>query len=499
VLAGCPGVERASCWPGGNAGHAGNAGNAGQYPAGGLPGGEAGGSGWRRRRPGVSPGDAPRVTCCPRLPVPGGLAPDAERQGGPGVAASTGRGGAASGRLRGAERPGREAVGGDLGEGAGSRAGGVTDELLRPGRALSPGDAGGRPGCARRSGGAAAHELFDRPTIAALAAQLDLLLHGAKRRGPSPPAPAAGASRAAAGALLRPAAPLVRRPARAGRSDLQPALGGALGGDLAVGRLRQVWSELVRRHEALRTTFADQARARSRSSPRPGRYRCPWSPGGPAGGGAGCRGPAPGAGGGPADLRPGGGTVAPADPPGLAARQHVLLVTLHHVVAASWSMGVMQREMALLYGAFSRAKARPAGAAGPVRRLRRLQRGWLAGDVLEEQLAYWRRQLAARRSGWSCRSTGRDRSAQPSRGSAAGAAGRGAGAGGRGLFPAGGRDAFMTLLAAFGCCWPAGESAEVWWRADRQPRHVLLPGKGRDLLRQLPPAAPAADPRDGWG
>ncbi|HEX8923088.1 MAG TPA: condensation domain-containing protein, partial [Pyrinomonadaceae bacterium] len=78
----------------------------------------------------------------------------------------------------------------------------------------------------------------------------------------------------------------------------------------------------------------------------------------------------------------------------LSEEEHVLLMTMHHIVSDGWSMGVLIREVAALYEAFSR------GAASPLPELSIQyadfavwQREWLEGEVLEKQLGYWREQL----------------------------------------------------------------------------------------------------------
>ena len=80
---------------------------------------------------------------------------------------------------------------------------------------------------------------------------------------------------------------------------------------------------------------------------------------------------------------------------GLGPQQHVLLFTLHHVVADGWSVGVFLRELGLLYGAFH------AGRPSPLPPLplqygdfAAWQRGSLEGPARDEQLEYWRRHLA---------------------------------------------------------------------------------------------------------
>ncbi|WP_164019628.1 non-ribosomal peptide synthetase, partial [Pyxidicoccus trucidator] len=78
----------------------------------------------------------------------------------------------------------------------------------------------------------------------------------------------------------------------------------------------------------------------------------------------------------------------------LGAGDHILCITLHHIVADGWSIGVFVRELAALYEAFSR------GQPSPLRELplqyadySLWQQRWLEGRVLEAQLSYWTRQL----------------------------------------------------------------------------------------------------------
>ncbi|HEV2378033.1 MAG TPA: MupA/Atu3671 family FMN-dependent luciferase-like monooxygenase [Streptosporangiaceae bacterium] len=74
-----------------------------------------------------------------------------------------------------------------------------------------------------------------------------------------------------------------------------------------------------------------------------------------------------------------------------AAGSHVLLLTMHHIVSDSWSIGVMVGELGARY------EAHVSGRAGPLAPLpiqyadyTLWQRDWLGGEVLEEQLRYWR-------------------------------------------------------------------------------------------------------------
>jgi acyl carrier protein len=79
----------------------------------------------------------------------------------------------------------------------------------------------------------------------------------------------------------------------------------------------------------------------------------------------------------------------------LADDDHVLVPTIHHIEFDAWSADVLMHELSALYDAF--ADGRPSPLA-PLRLQYAdyaiWQRQWLQGDVLEEQLAYWRKQLA---------------------------------------------------------------------------------------------------------
>ncbi|HXQ74120.1 MAG TPA: condensation domain-containing protein, partial [Pyrinomonadaceae bacterium] len=79
----------------------------------------------------------------------------------------------------------------------------------------------------------------------------------------------------------------------------------------------------------------------------------------------------------------------------LGPEEHVLLLTVHHIVSDGWSQGVMVREVGKLYQAFTEGKESPLEEL-PVQYadFAHWRRNWLAGDVLDQQLAYWRKQLA---------------------------------------------------------------------------------------------------------
>lgn len=79
----------------------------------------------------------------------------------------------------------------------------------------------------------------------------------------------------------------------------------------------------------------------------------------------------------------------------LAAQEHVLLLTLHHIVSDGWSMGVLTRELTSFYPAFIRAESSPLPElAVQYADYAQWQREWLKGDLLEQQVSYWKEQLA---------------------------------------------------------------------------------------------------------
>ena len=79
----------------------------------------------------------------------------------------------------------------------------------------------------------------------------------------------------------------------------------------------------------------------------------------------------------------------------LADKDHVLLLTMHHIVSDGWSYAVFWRELAALY------EARLAGTLAPLDPLAiqyadfaYWERRWLDDDALAIHLAYWKRALA---------------------------------------------------------------------------------------------------------
>jgi len=78
----------------------------------------------------------------------------------------------------------------------------------------------------------------------------------------------------------------------------------------------------------------------------------------------------------------------------LGETEHVLLLTMHHIVADGWSIGVLMRELGALYAAFIGGQPSPLSEL-PLQYadFADWQRQWLQGEVLETQLAYWLHQL----------------------------------------------------------------------------------------------------------
>ncbi len=75
--------------------------------------------------------------------------------------------------------------------------------------------------------------------------------------------------------------------------------------------------------------------------------------------------------------------------------EHLLLLTLHHIVSDGWTRGILNRELTTLYTAFLAGKASPLPElALQYADYAAWQRGWLAGDILDRQIVYWKKQLA---------------------------------------------------------------------------------------------------------
>ncbi|HEY5835638.1 non-ribosomal peptide synthase/polyketide synthase [Streptomyces sp.] len=176
---------------------------------------------------------------------------------------------------------------------------------------------------------------------------------------------------------------------RPGESGYNSAVALRLRGDLDADALRRALDALCARHEVLRTTFEEH-------DGRPVQIvhlRLPVAleVAGPAGGDAEeilrreySR---------PFDL--GRGPLLRAFLLRETDREHVLLLTVHHIVTDGWSMGVLVTELGALYGA--ELDGGPARLAEPPLQYADFaawQRERLSGARLEEQLAYWTGRLS---------------------------------------------------------------------------------------------------------
>ncbi len=170
-----------------------------------------------------------------------------------------------------------------------------------------------------------------------------------------------------------------------------------LSGPLDAAALERGLDEVFRRHEALRTTFAEGADG------EPRQVVAPFRPAGlpridlavlpSAAARVEAERLAAEEARRPFDLVH--GPVARALLLRLGAEEHHLLFLVHHVAFDGWSVVVLQRELGALYGAFA------AGLPSPLPELAFQyadfavwQREWLSGEVVEAQLAYWRERMA---------------------------------------------------------------------------------------------------------
>ncbi|RYZ40223.1 MAG: amino acid adenylation domain-containing protein [Myxococcaceae bacterium] len=79
----------------------------------------------------------------------------------------------------------------------------------------------------------------------------------------------------------------------------------------------------------------------------------------------------------------------------LDARDHVLLLCLHHAIADGWSFGILIRELVALYEAFRQGQGSPLIPL-PVQYADYAlwQRSWLQGDVLDAEVTWWKQALS---------------------------------------------------------------------------------------------------------
>jgi amino acid adenylation domain-containing protein len=236
--------------------------------------------------------------------------------------------------------------------------------------------------------------LFQAPTVAALAAEVDRAL-AAGELGTVPPIVPVARDLPLPLSFAQERLWFLDRLAP-GNAGYHIPFALAARGELSLPALAAALGEMVRRHEALRTTYEARGERPAQVIAPPGRQDLPLVD----------------LSGLPADRRDGErrrladeAVARPFDltrDPMLRATalrlgpdDHVLLLILHHIAADGWSVGVVTAEIAALY------PAALAGAPSPLPELpvqyadfAVWQRDWLRGEVLARQLAYWRGRLA---------------------------------------------------------------------------------------------------------
>ncbi len=169
-----------------------------------------------------------------------------------------------------------------------------------------------------------------------------------------------------------------------------------LRGPLDIEALRRSFDAIVRRHEALRTTFAAgegqpaqviapelrltiplidlqalpaEAREAQLAVIAQEQARQPF------------------------DLR--GGPLLRVTIARLHEQDHALFLTMHHIVSDGWSMGVLIQEVGALYTAFAAGEPSPLPEL-PIQYVdfAAWQREWMRGETLQQQLDYWTAQFA---------------------------------------------------------------------------------------------------------
>ncbi|HEX2077720.1 MAG TPA: condensation domain-containing protein, partial [Longimicrobium sp.] len=169
-----------------------------------------------------------------------------------------------------------------------------------------------------------------------------------------------------------------------------------LGGALDEAALERSLSEIVRRHEALRTVFPEMDGSPVQVISPFGGFALPvedlsgWSE---ADREAAVRRRAGEEARRPFDLS--AGPLFRAALLRLGEEDHVLLLSMHHIVSDGWSRGVLYRELSALYEAYREGGESPLPELGvQYADYAVWQREQLAGEVLDRQLSYWKERLA---------------------------------------------------------------------------------------------------------
>ncbi|MFL5383052.1 MAG: amino acid adenylation domain-containing protein [Longimicrobiaceae bacterium] len=239
--------------------------------------------------------------------------------------------------------------------------------------------------------------LFEHPTLEGLAAAVDDLLaagEGGTEAAPAPPAVVPVARGGDLPASLQQERLWFIEQMDPGTAGYTIALALALEGALDAAALRRALGEVVRRHEPLRTVFAEvEGHPVQRVLPFEG-FALEvedLSAGGPEAAEAEAEKRIAEEVGRGFDLAR--GPLFRARLLRLAGERHALVLVLHHIVSDGWSMGVLMRELSALYAAFRRGLPSPL-AALPVQYADYAVWQRSAASALEGQMAWWLDHLA---------------------------------------------------------------------------------------------------------
>ncbi|HEX6749442.1 MAG TPA: amino acid adenylation domain-containing protein [Longimicrobium sp.] len=234
--------------------------------------------------------------------------------------------------------------------------------------------------------------IFEAPTLSALAARIDAA------RGEDAASPAAAPIPRADRSAPLPLSFAQERlwfldQLEPGSSHYNVPMALEISGPVDAAALERALGEIVRRHEALRTAFVPGADGPVQRILPPDAFRASFvelsSSPDPTGDAERWMGEEARR---PFDLA--AGPLIRATLLRLGAETHTLLTVFHHAASDAWSAGVFLRELSALYAAFRDGRESPLPEP-PLQYadFSAWQRGWLVGDELERQLAFWRERL----------------------------------------------------------------------------------------------------------
>jgi amino acid adenylation domain-containing protein len=239
----------------------------------------------------------------------------------------------------------------------------------------------------------AVHQLFDAPTVAGLARELEAAMRGGAAGGLPPVEPSPRQEEMPLSFAQQRLWFFERM--RPGTPVFNIVVAFRLRGSLDAGALARALTEIVRRHEILRTTFPDRRGLPIQviGPPWPFPLPCVDLSGLPVeareaemlrrAAAEGDR---------PFDLAR--GPLLRALLLRLGPQEHALPFVVHHIVSDAWSSGVLTREIGSLYRTFTSGGPSPLSEL-PVQYADYAvwQQNHLAGEALEAQTAYWKRRL----------------------------------------------------------------------------------------------------------